>query len=575
MEDYNLTLLASLAVTSIPCTALAAFIGYLLQKTFGAFLFAVLTLLSFFLLLALALVSPFAMILGMIIIGLLGSLLGKIMFKTKGALIIVTLWSSLCGLFGIGYFLSEIAGVVLITIPAMLLFWFVIFRLMAWHVLPTEGKEQRILAMKSFLTFNLERNYPYYVVEDRIADLRVKGNRFGQAFVGPGIVLTGADHVVLIWDGLNYKGVRPPGLTFTDRFEEIKEVFDLRPQLRSFMVKATTKDGIALDFLAFVPFRISTGEEAPSFNIETEVMPKEKEVVQEEFVFHYSQTIDDSQYPEMTQLPAKKGGPRKKHTITGNPFPYSEDAVIRAARAQMIEYRRQGEGKAQVESRNSKPWHELVPLMADRVLKNIIAQYTFDQLCEPFDPQRDPRTEIRERYLTDLKAAVEPWGVQIVGGGISNLMPADKAILNTRIEHWRTLWAPKIIAQLGKAEAEALSLEAEARALAYKELITRIGSTLAQYQGTSEEYADDHHQGEQRRQATLEKCEEAYKKLGSWAAVLQFIDTIENMMGNEMVRRALPGDVISTLNMLKDAVNQGSKPAESSEKREPLPGLLP
>lgn len=556
MEELNLTLLASLAITSIPCTAVAAFIGYLLQKTFGALLLATLTLVSFFILLAMAIPGPLTLIVGMIIVGLLGALLGRLMFKTKGALIIVALWGSLCGLFGIGYFLSEIAGVVLVTIPAMLLFWFTIFVLMAKYVLPTKDNEQRWLAMKSFLTFNLERNYPYYVVEDREAELRVKGNRFGQSFVGPGIVLTGADHVVLIWDGLNYKGVRPPGLTFTHRFEEIKEVFDLRPQLRSFMVKAVTKDGITLDFLAFVPFKINTGKENPSFDIE-EFKPevKEKKGVQALIARWISQAraflekCSQKILPKAKRKNTKKPQ-RKKYTIKGNPFPNSPDAVLSAARAQMIEYRREGEGKAQVESRNSKPWHELVPLMADRVLKNIIAQYTFDQLCEPFEPKSDPRTEIRERYLTDLKAAVEPWGVQIVGGGISNLLPADKAVLNTRIEHWRTLWAPKIIAQLGKAEAEAVSLEAKARALAHKDLITRIGSTLAQ-------------------------CQQAGEKLGSWAAVLQFIDTIENMMGNEMVRRALPGDVISTLNMLKDAVNQGPKPAESSEKLEPLPGLQP
>lgn len=569
MEEFNLTLLASLAVTSIACTALAAFIGYLLQKPFGAFLFAILTLLSFFLLLALALVSPLAMILGMVVIGLLGALLGKIMFKTKGAFIVAILWVSLCGLFGAGYLLSGFWGVVLITIPAMLLFWFTIFVLMAWYVLPTSDKEntsqaetgsnghvlstsdkeQRILAMKSFLTFNLERNYPYYVVEDREAELRVKGNRFGQSFVGPGIVLTDANHVVLIWDGLNYKGVRPPGLTFTHRFEEIKEVFDLRPQLRSFNVRAITKDGIALDFLAFVPFRISTGEKQPSFKIETEAKPAKKGGLGEKVVLEDSPLLG-SQDIKTGAIPMKKRGSGKKHTIQGNPFPYSEDAVLRAARAQMIEYQREGEGKAQIESRDSKPWHELVPLMAKRVLRNIIAQYTFDQLCGPFDPSSDPRSEIKDRYLTDLGKAVESWGIQIVGGGISNLMPADKNVLNTRIENWRTLWAPKIIAQLGKAEAEALHLAAKARARAHGDLITKINTIL--------------------NSADIDG-----KTVGSWAAVLQFIDAIEEMMGNEMVRRALPGDTVKTLQMLRDVVNQGPKPAESSGRREPLPGPMP
>ena len=52
-------------------------------------------------------------------------------------------------------------------------------------------------------------------------------------------------------------------------------------------------------------------------------------------------------------------------------------------------------------------------------------------------------------------------GIQIIGGGISNIVPADKdeegesKVIKQRIENWKADWKRKIEIELGKGEAEA------------------------------------------------------------------------------------------------------------------------
>lgn len=487
MTEEAVTLLTSIAVAGAACMLLAAVVGYMLSKGMGAVFFAGLTFFAFAICLGIVAalsvggVSPFwSAVIGVIICGLIGILFGYLLFKRRGLVIIPLFWFGFWALFLLGYQIGGWIGLLTITLPAILSFWATIVILAGWFLLPLPGGKQRLEAIRSVLTFCLGTNYPYFIIEGREPVLRVPGNQFEAFFAGPGIILTGCEHTVAIWDGMYFKRVPDPGLSFTYMFESIQAAVDLRPQLRSFFVEALTKDGIPIKVLTFIPFRIDHGVLEPSI---------------------------------------------------GDSFPFRKRAVFQAVHARPVELRREGKGMDEVEVRERKRWDELVPLMAASILKTIIAEYTFDQLYEPFDPRRDPRVEIRTRLRETLQAAVAPWGITLEGGGISNLMPQDPSALEARIENWRIEWARRMIVTLSQGEAEALRLEEGARAAAYADLIQQIS-------------------------AHFEGLDISGQALSANVIASRFVDAMAEMSGNQLVRRSLPDEVIKTLDYLQDAVRR-------------------
>ena len=118
--------------------------------------------------------------------------------------------------------------------------------------------------VRFFFYFFYRENRPCYVItderreEDRI-ERRVKGNPFTKFATGPGIIISGCNYAVAVSDGLTFKGVKPPGVTFTGFGDQPVRTVDLRPQLRTFTVHALTKDGIEVQVLFFAPFEIDRG----------------------------------------------------------------------------------------------------------------------------------------------------------------------------------------------------------------------------------------------------------------------------------------------------------------------------
>jgi len=411
------------------------------------------------------------------------------LWRRRSPLAITVTWYGFCLLFWTGHLLLGPTGVLTIASFAAVLFVAVLFIFAEWYTLPLEGDEQRLETIKSILTFALGTNFPYDVVEDREIARRVPGNSAGQFFSGPGIVLTGTDHTVAIWDGLGFINIPEPGLTFTQRFQAIRDTFDLRPQLRSFTVEARTKDGIAMRVVTFTPHRVDAKENQPQL---------------------------------------------------GKPYPFFRRSILKILNARMVEHRREGAGKNEIEFCDRQAWDQLVPTMARRILTNIIAEYSFDELCAPFRPGEDPRTEIKTRLLTELRAAVKPWGLQLIGGGISNLYPVDREILKTRIENWRVSWTPKILKPLAEGEAAAMKEMERARILARSELIERIAAHPQLQSGDPE-------------------------KISRRAIAFHLTGIMEELLGNQLSRRSLPHEVSTTLEQLRETLNNTSTPERRAE----------
>ncbi len=281
-------------------------------------------------------------------------------------------------------------------------------------------------AFKALMTCSLGTNYPYKAIRNRLLVDRVEGDPFAEAFAGPGIVLSDADHVVVIYASGKFRQVRPPGVTFTDTFEMVKEIVDLRVQLRvTPRVKAKTKDGI------------------------------------------------DVQVTTPTALLVSRDGEQLE---LGKPYPYDPEAVRKVIHAQRI---------AQ-EKDEKQSWDKLVRQACVQVMQDIVAGYTLDELLGS-----QVRKEIAGRMKQGVQAYIQQndLGVELVGGGISNIDPPG-AVVEQRIEHWKAHWESQVKYLEAQAEAEERRLVENARAQAQRSLFLQITERLEEWERLGLEYDD-------------------------------------------------------------------------------------
>lgn len=293
-------------------------------------------------------------------------------------------------------------------------------------LLPLPPGSHRGKAFAFLRDYVLRHNYPAYVVvdepyeEDKVEE-RVPGSRFSDYATGPGFILSDCDHAVAVSSGIEFKGVQGPGVTVTGYADKVVQTVDLRPQLRAFHVEALSKDGIKVKVLAFLAFKIDARGRQPSLD---------------------------------------------EH------LPYNKGAAFKAVHAQRIEH--QGNKTEQ------RPWHDLPRMLAERILQNIISEYNFDDLYGPYQPGGDPpRKTIAKRFNEQLAAETEPLGIRPIGGGISDLEPADpQEVYIKRAHSWQAEWTRKITLRKAEGQAEWLRMVERARAEAQADLILSVGRQL-------------------------------------------------------------------------------------------------
>ena len=297
-------------------------------------------------------------------------------------------------------------------------------------LLPLSDRRDRRKVFGFLRDYLTRSNRPGQIVSDAPdsrGDVRnlVAGDRLSQFARGPGFVLTSCEHAVAICDGLEYKGVSDPGVTFTGFGDQAVQAIDLCPQLRSFRVDATTEDGIDVEVQAFSRFRIDAR----------------------------------SRQPEL-----------------GKYLPFTKSAVFKAIYAQRVEH--QGGGETPRETRPCR-WDRLPTLIGERVLRDIISEYTFDGLYGPYQADGSvPRKAIGKRFHDELRARLEPLGIQLMGGGIGNLEPADRRVYVERARNWRSAWQRRIMLKQAEGHAEWLRLVESARAEAQTDLVMELGRQL-------------------------------------------------------------------------------------------------
>jgi len=367
----------------------------------------------------------FATLYGWIFSGLGVCLLLYLWLKFKPVAVVVTLAIAILWLAGLTRRMQGVGIVLLLSLVAggavLLLGLFVV----SGFLLPLPDKSHRGKVFNFLRDYMLHANFPAYVVVDELheedkVEKRVPGSSFNRFATGPGFILTDCDHAVAISAGIKFKGVQGPGVIFTGFGDQVMRTIDLRPQLRAFPVEALTKDGIKIRVLAFTPFKIDA---------------------------------------------------RGRQPRLGEPLPYNKGAAFRAVHAQKIEH--EGSEKKQCS------WGDLPRMIAERTLQNIISEYNFDDLYGPYQPGGEPpRKAIAERFYEQAAAKLEPLGIQLIGGGISDLEPANPQVYVERVRSWQADWARKIMLRQAEGQAKWLRMVERARAEAQADLILNMGRQL-------------------------------------------------------------------------------------------------
>jgi regulator of protease activity HflC (stomatin/prohibitin superfamily) len=412
-------------------------------------------------------------------------LVGGLVSKMRMFYVIGALWAWFWFAAIRGYTRGGWIGVLLIAVPACVVPT-IVLSFVSRYLLPLRDPGQRAQAFKSLLTFVLGTNFPYYVVKsnewglDKIEhQTRIGGSAFGALLAGPGVALSSCDHAPIVSDGVTFKGVKTPGVSFIGFADSVPQAVDLRTQLRAFFVEARTKDGIGVKVLAFAPFHIDCGIDIPRL---------------------------------------------------GQPFPFRAQAAFKALhKAQLIEHTDKGQVPERMEAHL---WDDLPRVIGTRVLRDIIAKYRFDDLCAPYKLADDPRDEIVKEFKNQLGNELQSCGIKLVGGGISNLLPAEKSrrqIFEQRIRSWQVHWVRHAMQLQAQGQRSRLRQIEKARAQAQVEVVQTLSDRLIRLQETE----------------TIISSEEIVK---------MFIDMINQVALRPLVRRLLPDGLTDSVQQMGQRV---------------------
>jgi hypothetical protein len=280
---------------------------------------------------------------------------------------------------------------------------------------------------------------PSWIVEDGEVKMRIKGHTFSG--VGPGWLMTEPENVVVIKGGTDIRRIVGPGVLFTEATESPHQVIDLRNQIRISRVDARTQDGIEVNLPISSLFRIDPG--------------------------YKTITLEGLENEE--------------------PWPYRNKRDI----YQIVFYEEvDPTGKTPLEAHQVRPWDDIPLKAAINRVKQVIPEYNLEQLYSivPESGDIDPvsgkvipetgnltRTTIAAKVRETVRAAVEPLGFEILGGGIGNkIVPTNPDVVKQRVEAWKAGWMSKVIDWKTEAQVQNLKDLSRIRSDARVELLSRI-----------------------------------------------------------------------------------------------------
>jgi regulator of protease activity HflC (stomatin/prohibitin superfamily) len=230
---------------------------------------------------------------------------------------------------------------------------------------------------------------------------------------GPGYVTVAPGNVALYERVGGPSKVAGAGQHFLRRFESLREVIDLRDQIRERgEVKALTKDGLA----------VTVQNVQVSFRVRTSNRPRTQREV----------------------------------------YPYSVSAVKRIAYGKTVGVK------------GASVWTEGVPNAVASTIRNYISRSLLDDLITRSESEtKDPRDKIKAMFEhKDTRKKFNDMGVDLLWVSLGHIK-VDADALSERIDAWGAEWKRAAQNTLSEAEAEKLKLMEYAKTMARLELIEK------------------------------------------------------------------------------------------------------
>jgi regulator of protease activity HflC (stomatin/prohibitin superfamily) len=278
--------------------------------------------------------------------------------------------------------------------------------------------------------------YPFIVVKEGRIDERHESSLLAR-WGGPGTVTVFNDSAVVLERFGRYVRVAGPGSVFLERFERVREVLDLRPQERTEMASAITKDGLYVRSEVQVRFQLAR--------------------------------------------PTAQLTPSTPHV----PYPVYKWALMRAAQchAWRVHLDQDVEGEFR--------WPERVMGNVGSSLRAIVADYSLDELLEPYEMDRDPRQEISQKLHHQLNASARNFGAEVLDVRMTALEPTREEIKRERIASWQAPRRRDARTEIAKGEAKVIRELGEARAYAHLEIVNALARAFQEISEQDLEVASD------------------------------------------------------------------------------------
>jgi hypothetical protein len=315
-------------------------------------------------------------------------------------------------------------GLLLLALPAWLLYHLGL-RFSAIFLLPVTptDHEQRDLAGRTLRAYAWGLNNPFYREEfgelQKLDEGRPKPSGLIVPKGGPGLVMTSSHYAVPLTAGTRDTRVGGHGLAFTGPKERPRCLVDLRPQSRSQVIHALTRDGIPVETKVSVIAEI------------------------------------DHEDAEGDWL-----------------YPFDPESVFAATQTHGVG----PEGGGEEEKLG---WDQIALNRVADLAQDAIARTLLDRLLESEDEDGDPPYKtLGGEVKEELAEMMKPHGIEVLDVSLGTIEVEDEGVLKQRTEMWKASWERRRLEREAKGEAEATRLIEDARVDAQRHMIAAFTEAL-------------------------------------------------------------------------------------------------
>lgn len=160
---------------------------------------------------------------------------------------------------GVGWWMGEWIGLLLIAVPIMVLYYYVLFHL-AMVTIPVSNPDSWEERRKCFLLFVWYQwgvQYPVWIVTNSVGwnmEARIPGNPSG--LFAPGLVVAHTHQAIELSSSSGFSKASQSGTVFTKAYERPISIIDLRSQLRTLWIDVISNDGIPYRVLLSIVFDV-------------------------------------------------------------------------------------------------------------------------------------------------------------------------------------------------------------------------------------------------------------------------------------------------------------------------------